>query len=85
MSEQIRVGLHIRKLGFELLNGELRRPQIMPMDLIRAGIGRDRAYALMKGEHRDLKLSELVIIADLMECTVKDLFSVAVGVQTDAE
>ena len=53
-----------------------RLQMIGAMTFIRAGLGRDKSYALLKGEYRSLKLEELVLIADVFKCKVSDLFTI---------
>lgn len=46
------------------------------MDLIRAGIGRDKAYALINGHERIPTLPELLIISDLFHVPMWDLIDI---------
>ena len=46
------------------------------MDLIRAGIGRDKAYALINGHERIPTIPELLITAELFEVPMWSLINV---------
>jgi len=65
---------NIREQGLETKKRTGAQP--MPIDLIRGGLARDKAYALMNGKSRRLYLGDLVIIAKVFGCKVEDLYSV---------